>query len=117
MDAFTAAHIEAALWSSMDNANDQGGDPLDANYGLDDLAPETLASIQEDCEAFQRDHAEDIGGDLERAGHDFWLTRCGHGAGYWDGDWPDEVGNRLTDAAHVYGSVDLYVGEDGLIYA
>jgi hypothetical protein len=117
MDAFTTAYIEAALWSSMDNANDQGGEPLDANYGLEDVAPETLASIHEDCEAFQRDHADDIGGDLERAGHDFWLARCGHGAGYWDGDWPDEVGKRLTDSAHVYGSVDLYVGDDGLIYA
>ena len=21
-----------------------------------------------------------------RFGHDFWLTRCGHGAGYWDRD-------------------------------
>lgn len=22
--------------------------------------------------------------DDERAGHDFWLTRAGHGAGFWD---------------------------------
>lgn len=22
----------------------------------------------------------------ERFGHDFWLTRCGHGTGYWDRD-------------------------------
>lgn len=23
------------------------------------------------------------------AGHDLWLTRNGHGAGFWDGDWRD----------------------------
>jgi len=117
MDAFTTAYIVTALWSSMDNADDQGGEPLDANYDLEDFAPETLAAIKDDCKAFQRDHAEDIGGDLERAGHDFWLTRNHHGAGFWDGDWQAEVGQRLTEACRPYGSVDLYVGDDGLIYA
>ena len=117
MDLFTIAYIEAALWSSMDESDEQGGEPLDANYGLDDIAPETLASILEVCKAFQKDHADDIGGELERAGHDFWLTRNGHGAGFWDGDWDDEVGRRLTEASDVFGSVDLYVGDDGLIYS
>ena len=117
MDPFTTAYIEAALWSSTDNSDDQGGDPLDANYGQDDIAPETLDKIRRDCVAFMRDHADDIGGDMERAGHDFWLTRNHHGAGFWDGDWDDEVGERLTEASHAYGSVDLYVGDDGLIYA
>ena len=117
MDDFTAAYIEAALWSSTDNSNNQGGEPLDANYGLDDIAPETRAAIHEDCLAFQRDHAEDIGGDLERAGHDFWLTRNHHGCGFWDGDWEDNIGQRLTTASNAYGDFDLYVGDDGLIYA
>ena len=27
-----------------------------------------------------------------------------------------ELGERLTDAAHVYGEVCLYVGDDGLVY-
>lgn len=116
MDAFTQAYIEAALWSSMDNADDQGGEPLDANYGPGDIAPETLARMVEDCKAFQRDNAGDIAGDPERAGHDFWLTRNGHGAGFWDGDWPGEAGERLTAASHAYGSHELYVGDDGLIH-
>lgn len=117
MDPFTIAYIEAALWSSTDESDELGGEPLDANYGLDDIADETLASILDDCKAFQQDHAEDIGGKLERAGHHFWLTRNGHGAGFWDGDWDDDIGQRLTDASDVYGSVDLYVGDDGLIYS
>lgn len=52
----------------------------------------------------------------DRAGHDFWLTRCGHGAGFWDRGLGD-IGCKLTEAASVYGSVDLYIGDDGLIYA
>lgn len=129
LDAFTRAYAEAALWSSTDNADDSGGEPLDANYGIEDIAEETLAQMIEDCEAFQRDNAADIalghGGQgesgesftaTERAGHDFWLTRNHHGAGFWDGDWPEDVGKRLTDASHAYGSVDLIVGDDGKVY-
>jgi hypothetical protein len=117
LDAFTRSYIETALWSSTDNADESGGEPLDANYGPDDIHPDTLAEMVEDCEAFQRDHADDIGDRAERAGHDFWLTRNRHGAGFWDGDWAHDVGRRLTDAAHVYGSVDLYLGDDGMIHA
>ena len=117
MDRFTIAYIEAALWSSTDNSDDSGGNPLDDNYGIDDLAPETIQSIIEDCQAFQNEHFEDIANDLERAGHDFWLTRNGHGAGFWDGDWDDEIGDRLTKASDTYGCVDLYIGDDGRIYS
>jgi hypothetical protein len=113
LDTFTTAYIEAALWSSLH----EDGRPLDDNYGPEDIHPDTLAEMVEDCEAFQRDHADDIGDRAERAGHDFWLTRNRHGAGFWDGDWAHDVGRRLTDAAHVYGSVDLYLGDDGMIHA
>src|SRR5215213_9921810 len=51
-----------------------------------------------------------------QAGHDFWLTRNRHGAGFWDRGLGD-LSNRLSDASKVYGEVDLYVGDDGQIYA
>ncbi len=117
MDKFTRAYIEAALWSSTDNSDASGGLPLDFSFGVEEIAPETLASILDDCTAFQEAHANDIGDNLVQAGHDFWLTRNHHGAGFWDGDWPDDVGERLTEASHAFGSVDLYVGDDGLIYS
>ena len=115
MDKFLQAYIVAALWSSTDESTPEGGDFLDANYGVDDLAPETLEKMKADCARFQAENAQDIKGYEEQAGHDFWLTRCGHGAGFWDGDWP-EVGDRLTDACKTYPEVILYVGDDGLIY-
>jgi hypothetical protein len=123
-DHFLIAYIDAALWSSTDNSTLQGGDPLDANYTMADLAPETLETMRADCARFARENAADIaegtaGRDFtvdERAGHDFWLTRNRHGAGFWDGDWPEAVGARLTAAAHAFGEVNLYVGDDDKIY-
>jgi len=52
LEEFLSAYIETALWSSTDNSNDQGGDPLDANYSADDLAQETLLRFTEDCTKF-----------------------------------------------------------------
>lgn len=114
MDTFTRAYITAALWASTD-ANDA---PMDDNYDVCDLAPETVTAMEADCADFQESNASDLAGcDLERAGHDFWLTRNRHGAGFWDGDCPKEIGARLTEASHAYGSSDLYVGDDGKVHA
>lgn len=116
LDLFTQAYIECALWSTTDNSNESGGEPLDHNYDVGDIALPTLNQMIADCKQFQADHFDDIVEDLERAGHDFWLTRNHHGAGFWDGDWDKEVGKQLTEASHAWGEVDLYVGDDGLIY-
>jgi hypothetical protein len=48
--------------------------------------------------------------------HDFWLTRNHHGAGFWDGDYPEPLGKQLTELAHSYGECELYVGDDSKIY-
>jgi hypothetical protein len=125
LDEFTVAYVEAALWSTNDESNDQGGDPLDKNYAAADIAPETMARMVADCTAFQAANGEHIcDGNVttpysadEQAGHDFWLTRNGHGAGFFDGDWDESVSRILTDAASAFGEFDLYVGDDGKIYS
>ena len=114
MDTFTTAYLTCALWSTNDESTPQGGKPLDTNYGIEDVAPDTLAQMAADCRAFQEENQTDIANDLGLAGHDFWLTRNGHGAGFWDGDWAN--GDRLTEASKRFGEFDLYVGDDGLIY-
>lgn len=111
LDTFTRAYIECALWSSIDD----DGEPLDTNYSLRDIDADTLAKMIRDCEAFQRENWDAIDTDLESAGHDFWLTRNGHGAGFWDGDW-SEHGDELTERAKEYREYHLYVGDDGEIY-
>lgn len=130
LDAFTLAYVECALWSTNDESNDAGGNPLDDNYTVFDIAPETLEAMARDCAAFQRDNEADLHacygvmgpygarpGSPENAGHDFWLTRNGHGAGFWDGDWTEPQAERLTAASKVYGEVSLYIGDDGRIHS
>jgi hypothetical protein len=119
MDTFTEAYVECALWSSTDD----DGEPLGDNYGAEDIAPETLAAMVEDCRQFQESNAallaeayETAGYDEGRAGHDFWLTRNRHGSGFWDHGLGD-IGTKLTDDAHAWGSIDLYVGDDGQVHA
>lgn len=45
-------------------------------------------------------------------GHDFSLTRNGHGAGFWDRGY-GESGELLSKACKPYGSVDVYVTKRG----
>jgi hypothetical protein len=113
LDEFTQAYIECALWSSTD----EDGCPLDDNYSFEDIDKETSLQMVEDCGDFQYNNWDDVVDNPKRAGHDFWLTRNHHGAGFWDGDWSDEVGSKLTEYSHQAGSVDLYVGDDGKIYS
>jgi len=126
-DEFTRAYIAAALWSTQDDSDPEtGGDFLDLNYGIEDVAPESLLSIAIDCALFQLDYGVAIDsvervrgalcGNRESAGHDFWLTRCGHGAGFWDGDWVEPAATILTDASTAAGESVPYVGLGGAIH-
>lgn len=104
----------AALWSSTGDDDE----PLDQNHGIEDIAPETLEAMREDCKAFAESAAaliEETGLSEEQVGHDFWLTRNGHGAGFWDRGLGD-AGDQLAKLCKGFGEVWLYVGDDGLIY-
>lgn len=118
------SYIEAALFSSTDESEEGSGEPLDQNFGPEDLDSETLAAMTRDCEEFEKRIAHlDFDGVWVRGypasgsqiAHDFWLTRNGHGSGFWDGDWPEELGEELTEIAKSFGEVWLCVGDDGKI--
>lgn len=49
------------------------------------------------------------GWDDEQIGHDFWLTRNGHGAGFWDRNLPNA--DVLTEVGKSFPSLSLY--DDG----
>lgn len=40
-------------------------------------------------------------------------TRNSHGAGFWDGDWPEPAAMILTDAAHNVGEIEIYTNDRG----
>lgn len=111
-------YITCALWAS--------------NLDGEELTPETEAKLAK--------HADDFAERFplacqlwERyglsAGHDLWLSRNGHGAGFWDRTIdafkPGEnevaafalVQNALDSAAKALGECNLILGDDGLVYA
>lgn len=115
LDTFTEAYVAAMLWSTNDESTPDGGEPFDRNYGPEDLAPLALRDIIHDCKIFQVACRPMIEYDLSQAGYDFWLTRAGHGCGFWDGDWPAD-GDRLTEIATAFGECNLELGDDRNIH-
>jgi hypothetical protein len=125
LQTFTEAYIAAMLFSSTDESRPDGGDPLDDNYGPEDLAPEALRQIQDECaefytmhsHLFTQEHCSYRGCPVdEYAGHDFWLTRNHHGVGFKDGDWDKLIGDVLAHDAHRAGERHVYVGDDGKLH-
>ena len=109
---FVESYLEALVWSSGDES-DEWNDALVS----EDL--KTRADVE--CRAFLYRvacfiDAEPTAPGMAQAGHDFALTRNGHGAGFWDGDWP-VYGDLLTKASESFGEIDPYAGDDGLIYS
>jgi hypothetical protein len=112
---FLDAYVAAALWTSSDD-NDT---PMNELYGAGDLSGELMAQMIDDCTAFLARRGDLLRDeDLVYAGHDFWLTRNGHGAGFWSRPevYGEEEAQALTAIAESFGPVDLYVGDDGRIY-
>ncbi len=122
MDDFTRSYISAAL----ETMSDEDKERFEGSPQVEDIAPVTLKRMVADCKKFQEENAEAIavgclrgGGqwsDDALAGTDFYLTRVGAGAGFWDGDWPEPQAKQLDAAAKAFGNVDFYVGDDNLIY-
>ena len=117
VETMLTSYIETALWSSNDESNEFGGNPLDENYDESDLSDAACEEMRKDCRDFLASNRADIGPHVESAGHNFWLNRNGHGAGFWDSsNFPGEIGQRLSAACKPYGSCDIYVGEDGKLH-
>lgn len=116
LDSFTQGYVTAMFFTSTGTGDDE--DLEEAAFA--ELAPETLATIIADCEKFQRGNNYHLDGlapdDEEKAGRDFWYTRCGHGCGFWDGDWPEPAASDLTQACKDFRSLDLYRGDDRQLY-
>lgn len=64
----------------------------------------TLLEVICDCATFIAECSMasllEIDGREREAGIDFWWTRNGAGAGFWDGDW--EQGDQLTALSHTF---------------
>ncbi len=131
VDAFCLGYAEALLWANTMVVTDEGehgieyvdcaydfqspgrwweGIGIDFTDAIDFLAAnfETMANIPADWR-------HDRFGFWECHGHDFALTRNGHGVGFWDRGYGD-IGDILTDACKPYGEHNLYVDADDKIW-
>ena len=133
---FVQGYVEAMFWTEdapgVDTeefltdeyqeamAEGQCDGTIPGDVGFNELHPDFLATILRECETFQKENAADLaeaydrdGYTPERAGHDYWLTRNGHGTGFWDRDEldADGLGDRLSDAAR-YSEVNLWFDPD-----
>jgi hypothetical protein len=129
---FVDGYVLCALWSDCYPPDDD----MDGEYGgkhdldLREGARETMIEkgqlkefvemasddLQLYCEQMGPWHGSDDRGYCEdspehRAGHDFWLTRQGHGTGFWDRGLGD-LGGRLTEDAKSFGSADDHTPYD-----
>lgn len=133
IDAMVQGYLECQLWAQLDYDNPScdchADDPqnachnytLDEKYSVDDIAPEYVDKIRDELSAIATEHPLAVRMFLARTGktsapglysdasgsfgHDFYLTREGHGAGFWDRGL-GELGDYLTQLAKWAGSAD-----------
>ena len=54
----------------------------------------------------------------DHVAHDWILTRNRHGSGFWDtGRYVPAMGKKLTDLAHTYSEINVFVDENGNLEA
>ncbi len=113
----TAGHLSMVDWDSDETqeavreGTSDGTIPGDSGWG--DIQPESAERAQIDVFNFEAearallDAAYARGYDRHQAGRDFWLTRNGHGAGFWDRQIldADDLGDKLSAIARTYGEV------------
>ena len=104
--------VDAALgcleWTEYDYEGERNLD----SFGLY-FCDNARIVVETDLRHFCELAADDLNGlGLEQIGHDFILTRNGHGAGFWDRGLGDR-GERLSAWARSFGTVWAFVSDSG----
>ncbi len=113
LDGFVQGYLKCALWST----NNVHGDPLDCQYGIDDFDCASLDSAIKDCDQFRKDGAIHLTSPpfmLAHAatiGHNFWLSRNGHGSGLHD-MFDHHSAAALHGLASTYGDKCVFTSYD-----
>jgi hypothetical protein len=90
----------------------EGDECLDEWATPDDFDDATQAEMEADCDRFIEANLTNLreavrtGRDAHSLGHDYWLSRNGHGAGFFD-NGRESCWDALQDAARADGEVNL----------
>ena len=76
--------------------------------------PDTDVLLEEYTENVNAEYAETFLDAYALAGEDFYLTRCGHGAGFWDRGL-GKLGVELSERSKPYGDQSFTILPDGNI--
>lgn len=115
-DLFLRGYLDAALFTT--DPEPGAGDYVGSGRA-DEMFLKLPASFVErakiDCFRFQADNAELLkrAGNDEQNGTNFWYTRNGHGVGFWDMDYDDDVSDTLTESARAFG--ESYLMAEALV--
>lgn len=124
-DDFGIVKIDSVLKSVMDNymeaiyfTEEFIGEDEGTIRSDDEFSPVAMARIYNDCKT-ALSHARELNFEITvdnapAFGHDLWLTRNGHGAGFWDGDWEDSFGRKMSEYCQTVREVNVY-SENGII--
>ena len=107
LDTILAHYIAAVVFT-------EAADDID--FELNRFSPAALEKSKADVNKFVADAGDLLTDDWsdDQVGHDIWLTRNGHGAGFWDRQLPN--GDELSDIARAMGERSAVLGDDGMIY-
>ena len=119
MDASTAQLLTTLRWSSNDG--EKQFDQIEA-----EPSAELIERLRADFAQFRdalgddfqpEDHYIGANTSSHQLEHDYIMTRNRHGCGFWDGDWEETWATRLTELSQKQYEIEIYLGDDGLIYA
>jgi hypothetical protein len=118
VDHFLRGYLDCALFTTDENPP-SGMDYVEsgrADCMYARLPEDFIEQAKADCLKFQQDNARllEQAGDSEQNGNDFWHSRNGHGVGFWDRGYPDEIGDGLHEAAKEFGEVWLGLEPEAL---
>lgn len=122
LDAFTTGYLECAEWLAQNRQKERADFSLTAEERTK-CRGFTKAAIQEArrvCREFQRENKADLAAYLEKyaaasAGMDLWLSRNGHGAGFFDRGYEPHF-KALQEAAKSLGGRECSLYRNRLVF-
>lgn len=105
------SYLETALWADAEE-----GDEEMKSKTIHDFDPQSKAEALNDIKAFVKIAGEQAPEELrtysdEQLGHNLWLSRNGHGAGFFD-----DNNDKLQDIARNMKEKYIYIGDDKGLY-
>lgn len=106
-----SSYLETALWADAEE-----GDEQMKSKTIHDFDPQSKAQALKDIQDFTSKASQIAPDELasyddSQLGHNLWLSRNGHGAGFFD-----DNNDKLQDIARNMKDKYIYVGDDGKVY-